>query len=398
MPLDIQGMLLDPAVQNQIRNQIFAYEINYMIEQTPIFSRLNHQPAGSSSFTLDNWAYRPYTYTLGAAITTNSQLTLTLTDVSPLMQGDLLSFGNDSETVMVVSDPNTSANTVTIVRAYGSTTAVSSLANGSTIRLRGNARTGGEINQTGYATVATPVTQQCQTIQHPIQVGGRLMHISEFIAMPGTANALQQQVKISTQNAFLDAEASLVYGLLQVPSSSFPRGAMSGIRQLIAANAPQNFNASNYQGAGVAAAAPLNSSAFSAKDIISNLLKPAVDGGGKVDTIFVSTDWMVGLAQMGQGFQRVEAGSTVLGTPIMEYDAPFLNGARIVLAPKLDPGTAIGLVMEEISWGALRDFMMQPRGIQGDAIQLDIIMDGAVKLGNLPHHTFVEGVTGFAAA
>jgi hypothetical protein len=105
MPLDIQGMLLDPAVQNQIRNQIFAYEINYMIEQTPIFSRLNHQPAGSSSFTLDNWAYRPYTYTLGAAITTNSQLTLTLTDVSPLMQGDLLSFGNDSETVMVVSDP-----------------------------------------------------------------------------------------------------------------------------------------------------------------------------------------------------------------------------------------------------------------------------------------------------
>jgi hypothetical protein len=95
---------------------------------------------------------------------------------------------------------------------------------------------------------------------------------------------------------------------------------------------------------------------------------------------------------------RLEAGANYYGTPINTFQAPFLSGISIVPAPLLQQGTAICVSDSEILVRLKRPMIDKPRGSRGDAVEGDIIMEGAIQLSNEAHHAWVSGITGFAAA
>jgi hypothetical protein len=114
--------------------------------------------------------------------------------------------------------------------------------------------------------------------------------------------------------------------------------------------------------------------------------------------MFVSTDFLGGFAVWGHAAMRLEAGANVYGTPIDLFEAPFLSGINIIPAPLLLAGTAICISAPEARVRLKRPMIDKPRGSRGDAMEGDIIMEGAIELDNEAHHAFVSGITAFAAA
>jgi hypothetical protein len=85
-----------------------------------------------------------------------------------------------------------------------------------------------------------------------------------------------------------------------------------------------------------------------------------------------------------------------LGIAADVFVVPFLGGTRLVPAPLLQSGTAIAFNSVECRIRLKRPLFDQPRGIRGDALEGDMIMDGALDVENEYKHAMVTGVTGFA--
>jgi hypothetical protein len=68
-------------------------------------------------------------------------------------------------------------------------------------------------------------------------------------------------------------------------------------------------------------------------------------------------------------------------------------------APLLGTSTnfaAIALNTNEVRLRIKRALFDKPRGSRGDAVEGDMIMEGAIDVENEGHHSWTSGITGFA--
>jgi hypothetical protein len=386
MPSFLQGFLGTQQAGVEARNDITVAIRNWFANRNPLVTRLPYVPVERVDFNMYTHQYRARSTTLGAAISANNTTALTFADATFLMNHDVLqlvdSVSGNSEYVQVNGDP-TGSTTANVTRGVAGTSALSSIANGSTVYLIGNSRTGAEITQTGLTTLGVSRTQYCQTFQFPVQIGGSAQTARAQVMPGGIQTPFDFNMTVQLQNMVDDIETSFYYGLSQAPNdSSGVTAKMNGLRAILATN---NVTA------------PTNASAYAPTDLIRDTLQAARAGGGEPDLLVVSTNFMSGFATWGQAIQRVPAGETVFGTPINVMEAPFLHGVSIVEAPLLKPFTAIALTSSEVYVRNKRNPFWQLRGSRGDMVEGDWIAELAIEVVNDPHHAWVEGITAFSA-
>jgi hypothetical protein len=373
-----QGIQFIGDYKDQVRNEIHAVTMNWFVNRCPLMTRLPRIPVGSTTFTVVSRMSRPRTLRLIAAAGA-ADTTLTFFDSSYLMVGDVIELVS-GERVEVIADPNTVTGATSIRRGVEGTTP-GTAANNDTVRLVGNSRTGGEVNQSAVSMKPQVISQFCQTWQHPVQISGALQASSAFSTPVGNGTPLDHARMDSLQNLMDDMETSSYYGRGEDPLLA-ARPKQKGLRTLITSNIVTN---------------PVNAAAYKATDLIRDTLERCRANGGNPDVMLLSSNFMTGLATWGHAVQRLEAGSSVFGVPINVFEAPFLGGITLIEAPLLRPFTAVALTSAEIRFRVKRNEFWNPRGVRGDAVEGDWIAEGAIELENESHHAWLEGVTAFSA-
>jgi len=372
----LQGIQSAFDNQAQVRNDIHVVATNWFVNRCPLVTRVPRVATGSTTFTIISRSFRSRIANLAAPLAA-ADAKITLADAGAFMNGDVLEL-DSGERVELTTDPDLATNTANVRRGVEATV-IGTGANGGTVRLIGNSRTGAEINQAAVAQRPTGVTQYCQTWQHPVQVGGSYQATAALELPSSVRTPFDQGKMVALQNLMDDMEVTSYYGRGEDPS--FGRPKQRGLRAQIGANLVTN---------------PTSSAAYKPTDLIRDTLEKSRIGGGNPDVLLVSTNFMTGLATWGQAVQKVDAGRNVFGTAIDVFEAPFLGGVSIIEAPLLKPFTAVCLTSAEVRMRMKRNEFWNPRGNRGDALEGDWIAEGAVEVENPGHHAWVEGITAFS--
>jgi len=382
----LQGFLGTQQAGVEARNDITVAVRNWFANRNPLVTRLPYVPVERVDFLMYSHQYRARSTTITTALSSSTTTGLVLSDTTFLMNKDILQLvdttSGSTEYVQVNGDP-TGTTTVTVLRGVAGTTATTSVATSSVVNLIGNSRTGAEVNQTGLTTIGTSRTQYCQTFQFPVQVGGSAQTARAQVMPGGIQSPFDFNMTIQLQNMVDDIENCCYYGIAQAPvDSSSVTAKMNGLSNILATNNTT---------------APTNASAYGSTDLIRDTLQAARTGGGEPDLLVVSTNFMSGFATWGQAIQRIPAGETVFGTPIVVLEAPFLHGVTIVEAPLLRPYTAIALTSSEVYIRNKRNPYWNLRGNRGDMVEGEWIAELAIEVVNESHHAWVSGITAFSA-
>lgn len=382
----VQGIVNPFDVTAHMPIDASVYTKQFFINRTPLMARLPRDRIGTDSFTIARRRQRKRYYTLAASIASGSTTTMTMVagDAVPLIVGDVLRLPT-GERVEVTADPNPTTNVVTIVRGVGATAAAAyTLAGNATdvgaALLISNTRTGGEVDQNGQFTDEVPITQYIQHLMHPVQIAGALIDATDMKLPDGDSSLFTSEQKRKLKDLYEDAETSMYLGEAKSKSASATgRPKMAGLKSLIA---PANV-----------VTTPTNASAYKATDFIRDVLSSP-----DVDTILVSNEFRTGMSIWGYPLQRIDAGSTKLGTRINAFDSPFTNGATVIPCPMLPAYTAVGLAIDDLRIRWMRQESWELRGRRGDAVEGDWIARLAIQLSDPELHTWVSGVTGFSGA
>ncbi len=372
---DTAGIHLPYATTNAngIPFDVMWMAINYFPQRCPLMYNLMKKPLGALSFYMNADTYRPRTTTLGGAYTSTGT-TLTVADTTGLDVGDVLEI--DSERMIVTTINN--ANTVTVTYAYEGTTNANHN-NNSTVTIITNARTGGEVDQNALQRLLAGTAQYAQTSQKAYQVAGSLQSATNFL--DGATTPLDRDRMMAVQHVMDDFERAMYYGKGAALSSTVTRQTMKGLKTVLSTNNTTS---------------PTNASSYKPSDFTRDALQSCFTYGGKPDMILVSPPFLSGLATWGYPLQLLPAGSSQLGVQIEQYTVPFIGGVKLVPAPLLDGYSAIAINTDEVSIAIKRRLDVYPRGRRGDAIEGDVIIEGAIDVENESHHAWVSGVTGFA--
>lgn len=358
---------------NAIPFDVFRMAINWFPNRCPLLYQLSKLPLNSFTFYTNDDTYRPRTTTLGGAYTSTGT-TLTVADTTGLSVGDVLEV--DSERFLVTTINN--ANTVTVTYAFEGTTNANHN-NASTVTIITNARTGADVDQSAMSRIPSTVAQYSQTIQHPYQIGGSLQSASNY--MDGAITPLDRDRMMAIQHVMDDFERACYLGKGQALSSTVSNQTMKGFKTRLTTNNTTS---------------PTNASSYKPSDFNRDVLQKCFTYGGEPDMILVSSEFLTGLFTWGYTLQQLNVGETELGIKPTVFTVPFLNGVRLIPAPLLPSYTAIAFNTREVRLRIKRDLMIKERGSRGDAIEGDVIMEGAIEIENESHHAMVSGITGFA--
>ncbi len=221
----LQGFLGTQLAGVEARNDVTVAIRNWFANRNPLVTRLPYVPVERVDFLMYTHKYRARSTSLAAAVTTNTQTSLTLSDATFLMNHDVLelidSVSGNVERVQVSGDP-TSSTSVNVNRGLWSeiggtqgTTPLSSVASASTVNLIGNSRSGAEVQQTGLTTIGVARTQYCQTFQFPVQVGGSAQTARAQVLPGGIQTPFDFNMTVQLQNMVDDIENTVYYGIAQ---------------------------------------------------------------------------------------------------------------------------------------------------------------------------------------
>lgn len=381
------GILQQFDIQGEVINDVSAFLATQFVPETPLTTLLSGRTTqvGSQTFKWRNRKTRPRANTVGTGgLADASATSLPVADASMYMVGDVLEI--ESERVEVTADPDLSAtpNTVTIKRGVEGTTAAAHTA-AKAIKLIGNSRTGGEIDQSGLYDLSSESTQYVQVFQFPVQVSGSANSSTNLVLPPGFRNPFSLGQAEAMRNMKRDIEHTSYYGIGEAPSSG-GRPKQKGLRKLITTNLTTS---------------PTNASAYKPADFIADTIQKCRDNGGDPNAALVSTGFLSGLAKWGMNVERTTVGQTALGTPIVALVVPFITGRVMFFeAQQLGSGTshtACVFNIDETFWRSKRNPYWKPRGSRGDAEEGEFLAEGAIQLINEAHHAWVEGITGWSA-
>lgn len=359
-----------------IPSDVFGVAVNYFVNRTPVLSRFPKAPVGSQNFKITNDQFRPRTVAMNnGGATTTSSTTITMADGSSFDAGDVIQI--EAELMLVTS---VAGNALTVTRAYAGT-AGAIHADLLVATLITNTRNGAAVDIANMSRNPAVVNQWCQTVQHAYSVGGSLASTTNYVS--GLGGPLERDKYLCMQHCFDDFESALYYGTIVGITAQQSAPMMGGFTALLQTNKTT---------------APTNASAYKSSDLVRDTMQKCYSNGGDPTILIVSTDFLGGLSLWGNTAQRVPAGENIFGTAIDLFEAPFLNGIKIIPAPLLKPGTAICLSGAEVRIRMKRPLIDQPRGKRGDATEGDMFMEGALEVDNESHHAFVTGITAFSGS
>ena len=119
----LQGFLGTQQAGVEARNDVTVAIRNWFANRNPLVTRLPYVPVERVDFQMYTHRYRARSTTLGAAVSSNSQTSLTLADATFLMNHDVLEIVDSAtgnvERVQISGDP-TSSTTVNVTRGLWS--------------------------------------------------------------------------------------------------------------------------------------------------------------------------------------------------------------------------------------------------------------------------------------
>jgi hypothetical protein len=353
---------------------IFRLGIEYFPNRCPLLYHLSKMPLNALTFYMNSDAFRPRTATLNAAHDSSNSTTLTLVDATGIDVGDVVEI--DSERLLVTAVNN--GTTITVTNAYEGTSAVNHN-NGSTVTIITSAATGAEVDKNALSMLPAMVAQYAQTCQKAYQVGGALASTGNF--MDGQIAPLDRDRMMALQHVMDDFERACYLGKGAALSSTVTRQTMKGLKTLCTTN-----NVTS----------PTNLSAYKPSDFTRDTLYACFAQGGEPNMLFVSKEFLTGLQTWGYTLQQVQVGATALGIQPTVFNVSWLGGVQIIPAPLLPAYTAFAINTREVKLRIKRPLDDYPRGRRGDAIEGDMIMEGAIEVENQSHQAWVQGITGFA--
>lgn len=389
------GIALPGSYAAETIYQIYEYSRGVFFNEAPLFLGLPRDQATAERFSMGADRVRSKALTFAAAVADGVATTFTISDVSGLMQGDVLLL-NSGERVEVTSDPtvatpSTGQGTVTVRRGAEGTTGAAQ-ANGSAIVVLYNSRTGGEVDQTGSRQNVPLITQNVQTFQYPVQMAGKT-RASRGIATSGGREPFRVAQDIKLRELNRDAETAVLYGIGEFNVGA-SRQKMKGIRQIISEGFSANLITS-----------PANAGAYTPTDLNRDAFRRVIDQGGRPDTLIVSSQFSDCFTRWGWSKLYVTPEMRAVGTswnnvkiPLVDYDI------TVILDPQLRGFTAAAFETEGEAPDAgvrlrfLRQEFWNERGNRGDAVEGEWLCDFAVDVSDPSHHAWVEGVTAFGAA
>lgn len=395
----VQGILENVSLLAEQQNQFETYARRLFFNQTPLLARLNPTPVGSTTFEITVYDVKPRAYTLtGAVVASGSTATLTLTDASPLVIGDVLNLLATAATATVPGTPERlevtallSATTVTVRRARGGTALIandlSGVAASKVVKLVGNSRTGAEIDQPAARFAPTTTLQYVQTFQEPVQVGGLANAVMNNRLPAGVANIFEENQGVALASVMEDIEYTLYYGRGEAAAAVGDRPKMKGLRQLIAGYGTGSPNI--IQGL----------SSYTRLGAVSGAVQAAVAAGGAPDIIMGSLDTLTGLATWANTSSAITpvGGRTSVGDPIEEFIVPYLGKPMtFVMSPMMEAGTMLFLTSGDLRLRRIRPLFFNLRGNRGDAIEGEFIGDYALELAHPGWHAWVENISSYA--
>lgn len=368
-PVDLAANILDTD---------FAIARQWAINRNPFYARLRSVPV--DSYVIDLWPsqFRPRTTTLGAAVTDTTGTTITLATVAFIMNGDILQL-NSGEFVEVVAAPNTTNNTISVLRGVAGTTAATQT-NATTVTIIGNSRTGAETQQKAITQIPGKTNQYVQTFQHVYSVGGGQAVVRPRY-LPAGVTPFNDQKQDKMVNMIDDIEFVAMYGRAENVGGTVSRYKSAGFFNLITTNAVTT---------------PTNASAYKPSDFLRDAVQPIINNGGAADVAFVSPGWVSGLAVWGYQSMRLPAGATVFGVPIEAFSVPQFPNITFILCPLMQGISAIVGQSTDFYWGVLEATRSQEYGIVGDAREGDWIARQAPMVNNEQRQATIRNITGFA--
>jgi hypothetical protein len=391
MPNATRGILETISLATEQPVVIYPTLREIFINETPLIARTRRVPATSEVFQIESYDVRPTNYTLGGALAAGDT-TITLTDSTPLLVGDVLEVldtaGAALERVEVTDLP--SATTATIRRAREGTVAIANANTGGApsknVMLIGNSRTGSEIDQVAYRTTRTFVEQYVQTFQYPVQVGGKAQAVRNTVFPAGFDSVFTMEQQLKAQDMMREEERSCYYGIGEKPVNPGDRAKQKGLKKQIS----QYANGINVKtGAG---------GSYTKLMLVADGPQKIIDAGGEPDACLVSTDLMTAFATWTNSLEQItNPAQNRIGIPIREIYLSFL-GPPITFIPsyQLKKGTMIFLTSRDVVIRPLREESWYQRGRRGDASEGDFIADLCVEIGHPGWHAIVEGITGYA--
>lgn len=390
-----QGMLLPNVVADFLPKTQFGIAQQWYVNRTPLTARLPTAPVGNVEFMMIGYKNRPRTAKLGATVLVGAT-TLTLTDASYIMNGDVLELST-GEAVEVTDHPNTTANTVAVRRGVGTAqtgqtvvpaTAIADITTDPTdadIIILGNSRSGGEVNQLAIQQKPTSRKQFVQSYQHVVSVSGLMQDIQGF-PWPGNATPFAKNKMDALQNLMDDIEYSSLYGVGESGGANLYRYKQYGIVNCLSTNKK----------------AATNGNAYKPSDFIADALKPIWSNGGRPSVMFASVSFMTGLAVWGNGLQRLSAGRTAFGVDIDVFYSPFVGDIPIVPNMWLREGSVLTLTADQVRMRFMHEPDYQPYGRRGDTGPAsnngegDWIARAAIEVNNEAMHSYVTGINTFS--
>jgi hypothetical protein len=391
MPLATVGILTPIDFAAEQRTVILPTVRQVFVNETPLIARLPRDRAESESYTITSYDVRGRAFVVGTGGILIGGTSLPIADASVFMVGDVLELqaaaGGAVERAEVTAAPTltTTPNTLTIRRAVEGTTAAGYAA-ADTVRLIGNSRTGGEVNQQAERAARTTLVQNVQTFQFPVQVGGKANAILNATLPQGVASLFGMDRAIKLTEMMRDEEYTSYYGMGDKPVTSGDRAKQKGLRTLIS-----SYNA----GANVKTT---GGASYTRATFIADTVQKIFDAGGMPDTIICSTDFLGGLTTWAPNVAPT-AGQEVnrIGLRIREFQFPLIaDPMTIIPCLQLRKGTAAVLTSDDLMVRQIRPEQWIPRGSRGDAIEGDWVSDVCMHMGHPQWHAWVEGITSFA--
>jgi hypothetical protein len=378
VPSNYQGLFgpVGFGVETQTVLHPFLREI--FIQEAPLVNRLPRLQAEGETFQMITYDVRQRTgITLGAAVSDTTGTTVTLSDNTRLLVGDVILVDSEKLEVTAINSNGTS---VTVVRGAESSTAATHT-NTTAVTLMYNSRTGAEVNQDSTRSIRTSIEQYVQTFQFPVQISGKANAQTSVRLPQGVPDILTFEQRTKAVEMLRDMEYACYYAGGQKPQNPGDRAKMKGIKTLIDSGNVTTSAASSY----------------TKLSFISDTLNKAFAGGGNPDLLIVSSDFMTGVATWGYPVTMDTSYTPVLGIAFNQIAVPFL-GAPVLMLPsyQLKAGTAIALTSSDVKLRYLRQETWVPRGRRGDAYEGDWIADIAVEIGHPKWHAWREGISSFA--
>lgn len=401
--MSVRNILKPYQVDSEMPVDLSAFAQDSFIDEFPLATRLSRTPIGSNKFDIITHSPRPRDLALGADIVAAGDGTITLDNVSSLMQGDVLEVGAERVEVhgaITITNDTTGAGTVEVRRAVEGTTATDATASptthtvGDSVYLVGNSRDGGEVDQEAYRVQRTLTEQFIQTFQFPIQVGGRTAALSDMVLPPGSGNSrtpnggpvLTREEEDKLRDMMKDIESTSLYGLGQAALAANGRWKQKGLRLFssIGGNLVDD---------------PVNKAAYKPSDFSRDITQNVADKGGKVDIIVCATNWGQAWATWGHAHMAIPAGETRFGTPISVFETSLFPGIAIWYSRAMRPGHCAALDSSRVRMRYIRPESYKPRGSRGDAFEGDWISDMGIEIEDPEQAVaWVEGVTQFSPA